>query len=66
MRPSKIYEKYCDGDHLTNFKVLDGLKFFTDLATNLSLCGPVFRLAFLEANRIADRLNDIAKNRELI
>jgi hypothetical protein len=66
MKPSKVYKKYCDGDHLTDSEVLDGMKFFNAMADMLVMSGPVFKLSAVEAFRIAGRLTDIAKHRELI
>ena len=65
MKPSDVYEKYCNGDNLTDSEVLDGMKFFSDLAAMLSISGPVFKLAFLEANRISERLIGMVTARKL-
>jgi len=46
----EIYNKKVEGDPITDEDVLKGLCFFKQLAKDLVLCGPVFRLAFKEAN----------------
>jgi len=47
-----IYEKYTNGDALTNAELKQGYEHFSDLANMLLLSGPVFTLAFKEARRV--------------
>lgn len=56
--PGKIYEKYLNGESLTNVEVNFGAAYFRDLADKLVKCGPAFSLAFKEANVVYMRLED--------
>lgn len=47
--PKTIYEKYLNGDKLSNEEVIYGAEFYRVLADTLIKCGPVFRLACKEA-----------------
>lgn len=62
---SKIVNKCRDGGHLSDAEVLEGAKHFRRVADMLVTCGPVFELAFKEANAIAMRLNNFAEARGL-
>lgn len=46
----EIYNIKYDGGHLTNEELLFGIEFFRDLSNKLRQLGPVFRLAYQEAN----------------
>jgi hypothetical protein len=48
----KIYEKWVDGDSLSNAELKYGIEFYEELSRKLSACGPAFRLAFKEANQV--------------
>ena len=52
LHPRIIYEKYVNGDSLTDAEVSEGVEFYRDLDEKLSLCGPVFHLAAVEACRV--------------
>ena len=52
IQAKKIYQKYLDGDSLTNAEIDYGVEFFTDLADKLIQCGERFALAFHEARRM--------------
>jgi hypothetical protein len=66
MRPSKVYEKLGNGDHLTDSEVLDGMTFFNGMMEMLVISGPVFHLAFVEALRVSDRLREMAISRKIL
>lgn len=51
---TSLYEKYCNGDSLTNEEVREGAKFFPRLANDLHTCGPTFKLAANEMRRIGN------------
>ena len=57
--PNKIYQKCIQAEYLSDAEVFFGVDYFKDLADKLVKCGPVFSLAFVEANRIYMRLEDI-------
>jgi hypothetical protein len=61
-----IHKKHRDGDELTDNEVLDGYKYFTELKNVLGKGGDIFYTAFIEANRMSMRLEDIALARKLI
>ena len=61
---TKIYNKYINGDTMTNAEIDYGLTYFKDVADSLSCMGPVFRLAFVEANRVAMGLEGFKTARE--
>ena len=63
IRPDKLHEKYCNGDSLTNIEVAVGATYFRELANMLVKAGPIFRLAFCEANRVADNFESFAAAR---
>lgn len=63
--PNRIYTKQRNGDPLTNKEVLEGLIFFKDLADRLMKCGPIFHLAFTEANHTYFTLRGYAEARNL-
>ena len=48
----KIYQKYINGDAFTDDELSEGITFFKDLADKLVFAGPVFALAFKEANTV--------------
>jgi hypothetical protein len=60
-----IYEKKCEGGHISNSEILKGIVFFKDLSSKLAVCGPVFKLAFKEANNTYDTLYGYAVARGL-
>lgn len=62
-----IYQRLTDGDGLTDTEVNRGAAFFKRLSADLSAAGPIFRIAFLEANRVYLKLDDMqAARREAI
>ena len=63
LSPRLIYEKYINGDSLTDAEVSYGAAFYGDLADGLILCGPTFRLAFKEAAQVYDALEGFQKAR---
>lgn len=60
-----IYDKYVNGDKLSDAELLLGFNHFTDLGKKLALSGPVFLLAAREANRISSSLEDIINARNI-
>lgn len=58
-----VYEKFLAGDSIGNSELTEAVSFFKALATDLSVLGPVFRLAFLEANRTYLALDGFAQAR---
>lgn len=63
--PKEVYGKYIVGDHISDREVVEGYTFYRRLANDLRRCGPVFHLAFKEANYISDRLFEIGFARKL-
>lgn len=63
--PKQIYEKYHNGDKLTDNEVIYGTVYFKRLAEQLNICGPVFKLAADEAQRIRHRLYEMSVARRL-
>jgi hypothetical protein len=61
--PKRIYEKYSNGDSLTDEEVEFGVKFYKDLADKLISCGPVFWMSFKEANQVYMCLEDFQRAR---
>jgi len=53
----KVYEKYSNGDSISDAELKFGIEFFDNLATNLFSAGPVFKLAAQEALRVRNMLH---------
>lgn len=47
-----VYDKFNNGEPLTDQDLDEGIEFFRQLAHNLSSLGPVFRLSANEARRV--------------
>lgn len=60
---ARVYHKYIQGDSLTDQEIRFGSSFYRELADRLIQCGPVFKLASSEANRVAIALEDFKTNR---
>lgn len=60
-----IYERYCNGDVLTDDEVKTGEKFFRKLAEDLYDAGIAFHITAKEANRIYLGLRDYRISRGL-
>jgi len=58
LNPGKVYEKFLGSDGLTNPEVELLVTYYKDLADRLFQCGPTFRLAAQEANRVYLRASD--------
>ena len=56
-RAHEVYEKFTEGDDLSDQDVAFGRTFYKELADKLIKCGPVFHLAWLEANKVAQRFD---------
>lgn len=63
--PRSLYDKFCEGDSLTDEEVLSGLFYFRKLSEDLVCLGPTFRLVANEAFRVWNRLFDMATARKL-
>lgn len=61
-----LYQKYCDGDRLTNDEVLLGIEQFTEAYTATWKLGPEFRVNAKEFVKMAINFTDIARARKLI
>lgn len=59
-----IYEKYIKGDILTDEEVSAGISIFKAASDSCIKCGPVFSLAFKEANSVYMRMLDIKEARK--
>lgn len=46
----KVYEQVKNGDSITTDDLIEAMNFFKSLSDDLMKLGPVFRLAFIEAN----------------
>lgn len=66
MRRKSIYEKYADGDKLTNPEVVKAVRDFKTAADALVVLGPHFRMAFQEANTMYLRFYDMAVARNIL
>jgi hypothetical protein len=60
-----IYEKYCNGDSLTDEEVIAGEKHFLQLASLLYYSGTAFVIAAKEVNRTYIGLKDFREARGL-
>lgn len=58
-----IYERFTDGNVLTDNDLFVGHHHFSELALSLYASGPVFRLAAVEARRVADALDGFQQAR---
>lgn len=59
MNPAhNIYEKLRKGDELSDIELRVGIQHFQQLADLAIEAGPVFHLAFVEAQRVASRLRE--------
>lgn len=63
---ANAYKKYRNGGSLTNSECVEGTKHFQQMAAMLIKSGPEFHIAFIEANRVAMRLEEFAQARGLI
>lgn len=58
-----IYDKYVKAGKLTDHEVSWGAAFFRKLSDDLLQCGPTFSHSSREANRVANALEDIKRER---
>lgn len=65
MNIKNVYEKQYSGGNIMDDELLCAIPFFRRLADDLSACGPVFTLAFREANNTYHTLKSYADAREL-
>lgn len=50
--PKETYDKFRNGDSLSDDEVAEGIDFFGDLSEKLMRCGPAFSLAANEFCRV--------------
>jgi hypothetical protein len=62
----KTYEKFINGDSISDRELLNAVPFFKQLADNLTYMGPVFHLAANEAHRVYAKLFDFKVARGLV
>jgi hypothetical protein len=63
--PKAVYIANCEGGRISDKDVVRGVFFFKDLSDKLARCGPVFKLAFKEANNTYNTLHSYAVARNL-
>lgn len=63
--PKDLYNKYVQGDKITDNQLKEGVPFWKDLADKLHKAGPVFKLCANEAGRVYRGLNEFADARGL-
>ena len=59
----KVYEQFQTGDSIKSDELTEALNYFKSLAEALVVLGPVFHLAFVEANRTYLALDGFAQAR---
>lgn len=59
-----VYEKYLNGDSITDEELKYAIKFFADLVPKLFVLGPAFRLAASEASRVLNALEGFERARK--
>lgn len=62
--PKEIYQKVCDGDHLTYEQLEFGAKHFGTIGAQLMVSGPTFSLAAVECIRVSDKLASYVEARK--
>lgn len=62
----EIYEKFCNGDRLSDDDLNVGYIHFLSLETLLRRSGPAFSLAAKEAGRVASALNEFKESRNRV
>lgn len=60
-----IYEKFTNGDPLTDRELSEGIKHFTKTEQLLTEAGPVFKLAASEARRVVNGLESFQFHRKI-
>ena len=65
MKPKDIYEKYLDGDPISNKELLEAIPVFDSMARQLRQFGPVFKLAARELDSVLRGLEDYRMARGL-
>lgn len=59
----QVYEKYCNGDKISDAELEEALEFFGRLERDLRALGPVFHLAANEALRVKQGLQGFSDAR---
>lgn len=59
----KVYEKYCNGDPISDSELAEALEFFNNIERDLRALGPVFQLAANEALRVKQGLQGFSSAR---
>lgn len=60
---AEIYEKFVNGDSLSDEELKVGAIFFHDMWVQLKQAGPVFKLAANEANRVQSQFDSFIRAR---
>lgn len=59
----KVYEQFLNGDTIVDGELEQAFAHFQDVSSKLMVLGPTFKLAALEAHRVADQLDEFIKAR---
>lgn len=62
---TRVYDAYVKGGKLTDQEIIQGLAHYRSMADQLVKCGPAFRLAASEANKVADALEGFKNARNI-
>lgn len=60
-----IYSRYYNAEPINDQEVVEGAKYFKELADLLIKAGPEFKIAFKEAVQLSIRLEDMGNARKL-
>jgi hypothetical protein len=61
--PEDFYNKFVNGDPLTDYEVMRASMFFERLEKDLRQLGPVFKLSWDEVFRLKNRVDSICRAR---
>lgn len=61
-----VYQKYCDGDTLTDKEVVSSYRHFSNAEIALSNLGAEFTVTRKECTRMVNNLYDIARARNIV
>lgn len=65
MLVNDVYEKYCNGDKISDAQLLEAIIAYRDAASSVLKLGIAFRVTFKEIDNVYMRLNDMAIARGL-
>lgn len=60
---AKVYHQYINGDTMKTSDIKKAIPVFRSAVDSLLQCGPAFRLAYADLNRLANNLDDILEAR---